>query len=328
MAAPFLSPDPRAVQPDPVMTNVMQDNSTQGGWLAPILCSVKEVPKDFVRWSKRDAQSLLTSLIDTLRTPGGRATLLSLPIKSWLTSVVQEDAVRVEYTEEDVNNSVSPEYPRIDAALKILNVLQFATENRVGTLMTSCTHAFAAAGIWAGSTGRIAADLEKAKATVVQNCGFEPNYIRVPRLKWGAIISCDEILKNPSFFYNPLYAALDAGASYPPEFSGLKLLMGVVRKDTTPTGSLTPGFVWDQGALGTTIHIGYSPTLQGERWDGAGQAYAQQFENQLDGAAYAAREYPSPHYVEDKTTIVTGNVRRSAPETMNPECVVQITSIA
>jgi hypothetical protein len=70
MATPLVNPDSRTVQPDPILTNLMQDASAQGGWFAPVGIPVKQVAKDYVRWGKQDSQSLLSNFFETLLFPG------------------------------------------------------------------------------------------------------------------------------------------------------------------------------------------------------------------------------------------------------------------
>ena len=117
------------------------------------------------------------------------------------------------------------------------------------------------------------------------------------------------------------------GLGYPKTFMGLRLLIGGARRDYTASGSLTPVFVWDQGNLANTVHVGYSPFLDGGEWDGQSQTFAGQFENQINGTAFEAAEYLDPYYQENGIHIVHGNFRRSAPQVFNPGCVFAITSI-
>lgn len=320
-----LGPTARITQPDPVLSNVMQDNSRTGGWFSPILCSAKPIAKDYARWSTQDSKALLTNFMETLRAPGARANLIPQAIKSWATSVVSEDAVRSEYTAEDVANSVSPEVPRMNAAMKIQNVLMFALELRVATLYAPANvdadSKTAVSNVWSGSSSRIAYDVERAKEKVALGCGSEANYIRIPRGKWAGIIDSDEVKKNPSGFYNALLAGI------PQEFMGLKLLMAGPRYDSTFSGAFSPTWLWDDTTLelDDTIHVGFSPTIAGQSWSGEGNAYAGQFENQLNGVAFQAQEYPDPYGPETGKMIVFGNVRRSLPEVMNTKALFALT---
>ncbi len=324
-------PNQRALSPDPLLTNVMVDQSNNGGWKAPLLCPVKAVGKDYVRWGKRDAKTLLSNLMDTLRTPGARANLLTRPVTTWLTSIVSEDAVRVEYTEEDVANAVSSISPRLDSALKILNVLQYAQELRVAQLYDpagfAAANKTAAGGAWATTTSKSLSDIENAKAIVAERSGLEANYIRIPRKKIPGWLASDEISKNVQGVYSELMRGVISGGGVPASILGLTIVVGTARQDTTPTGALTPGFVWDQGNLASTAHVGYSPVLNGGSWSGDAPAFIGQFENQINGTAYAANEYLSPYFQEDGVHIVHGNVRRSLPEVFNAELCFAITSI-
>lgn len=327
----------RLIQPDPILTNIMQDNSAQGGWLSPILCPVKAVPKDYVRYATQDAKTLLTNFAATMRAPGGRANLLPRPIKAWLTAAVTEDAVRVEYTQEDVENSMSPEEPAANAAMKILNALQYAIEVRTATLFdpdganfTADVNKAACTGAWATTTARMMKDITHASIQILKNTGNQPNYIRIPAGKWAGILDSDEFKANASGFFNSwLAGAISKPGMFPDTFMNLKLLIGAPRYDATLTGALSPAFVWDDSSinLNDTVHVGYSPTLNGQAWSGEGNTFCAQFENQLDGSAFEARSYESPYFVEDHTTIVTGNVRRSDPAVFNVNSVFAITGI-
>lgn len=332
MAYDYRNPGKLAVQPDPILTSVVSDSSRNGGWLADILAPVKAVPKDYVRWRKQDTQSLLHDLLETIRRPGGRALLVSRPIQSWLTSSIVEDAVRSEYTDEDLRNSISPEEPRMNAALKVANVLRFAIEHKVAAIYDPSTFAAAnkqaASGLWAGSTCESLYDVEYAKTVVAERGGVEPNFIRIPRKKWAGFVNSDEVKKNPQLIFGAFMGQVLSGG-VPPSLYGLRLLIGTPRYDSLPTGTLTPAFLWDSSTynLDDTVHVGYSPSLNAESWDGMAPTFAGQFENQVDGSAFEATEYQSPTYVEDKTTIVVGNVRRSPAEVFNAELCFAITGI-
>lgn len=324
------SPNARSIQPDPVMTNVMQDNSGLGGWLAPILCPVKTVSKDYIRWAKQDSKTLLQAFERTLSAPGARAMLLNQPVKTWFTSVVQEDAVRVEYTVDDIMNSSSPEVPRVNGAKKMLNVLQYMIEALVAALYDPSTFAAAnkaaAGGAWATTTCTALADVETAKAVVAERAGVEPNYIRIPRKKWAGLIASDAISKNVQGIFAQMIAeSITFGR--PNTFLGLKLLMSTARRDATYTGALTPGFIWDQGNHATTAIVGYSPTLDGQEWNGEDQTLAMQFQNNLNGTPFDPVEYPDPNFPETKKYIATSSIRRSVPEVLNPEVAYAITGI-
>lgn len=319
MATPYLNPASRTVQPDPILTNLMQDNSKSGDWFAPVICSVKQVAKDYVRWGKQDSQSLLSNLYETLRAQGSRYNLLPRGTIEWVTSSIVEDAVRVEYQEEDIRNSVSPEEPRQNAAMKILNVLQFATEQRVATLLATATRTAAAAAAWSGAAGSIQADIEKAKLAVLKNSGMPANGIEIDPSKVPGMFASTEI--KALQIYNP-NNVLSAGG-FQPNLFGLKVFAPGTRIDSAPTGAFTPAFVWADA----TAYVFYSPTLSGGNWSGDGQAFSVQFENQMNGSAFEARERLDADYEENLTHIVFGNVRRSLPEVFNNEVVFKITGI-
>lgn len=332
MAYDYRNPGKLANQPDPVLTNAVSSVAATGGWLADILAPVKPVPKDYVRWRREDAQSLLNDLLETVRKPGGRALLISRPTATWLTSSIVEDAVRAEYTEEDVKNSLSPEEPRMNCSAKVGNVLRFAIENKVASLYDPSTFAAAnttgAAGLWAGSTCKALDDVEYAKAVVAELAGIEPNFIRIPRKKWAGFVGSDHVSKNAQGIFGGLMAQVLAGG-FPMSLFGLKLLIGTPRHDSAPTGTLTPAFLWDSTTynLDDTVHVGYSPSLAAQPWNGTDPTFAAQFENQIDGTAFEAGEYPSPNYPEDKTTIVYGSVRRSPAEVVTAALCFAITGI-
>jgi len=323
-------PNQRQLNPDPLLTNVLVENANVGGWLGPMLSAIKPVGRDFVRYGKKDTKTLLSNFRSTLRAPGSRANLLPRTVIEWLTSLVTEDAVRVEYTEEDVAEAVSVAQPRVDAARQIANILMFGQELAVAELFKPAAFAAAnktaASGLWAGSTAKSLYDVESAKAVVAERSGVEPNYIRIPRKKIAAWIGSDEIQKNPQGVYSEMMRGVLAGG-LPQTFLGLKILIGTVRNDTTATGALSPSFIWDRDTLANTVHVGYSPTLAGGAWDGDSPAFVGQFENQMRGTAFAANEYLSPHFQEDGVHIVHGNVRRSAPQVFNAELCFAITGV-
>lgn len=330
-------PNQRQLNPDPLLTNVVVENANLGGWLARYLSAVKPVGRDFVRWGKKDSKLLLSNFRSTLRSPGQRANLLPRPVMEWLTSLVTEDAVRVEYTEEDVAEAVSSTQPRVDSARQIANILMFGQELAVANLFLPAAFAAAnktaATGAWAGATCKSVYDVEAAKAIVGERGGVEANYLRIPRKKIPGWIASDEIQKNPQGVFSELMRDVVRGG-LPKKFLGLHVLVGTVRNDTTATGALSPSFIWDRDTLANTVHVGYSPALppagtDGEpiAWNGDTPAFVGQFENQMRGTAFAANEYLDPHFQENGVHIVHGNVRRSAPEVFNAELCFAITGV-
>lgn len=321
------------LQPDPVLTNVVADSSRQGGWLAPKLCAVKPVPKDYVRWKKITAKTLLSTFTGLLRAPGARANLVEQAAYTWATSVISEDAVRIEYTEEDVRNSMNPMEPRLTAAKKIGNLLMYAQEQLVAAKFDPAVipagQKDTVSAQWNGSGTKIVYDVERMKALHVKLTGVEPNYIRLPRLKVAGMLSSDEIQKNPYGMFSEMLQSAYANGGVPGRFLGLTVLCGTGRWDSAPTGAFSTSFVWDDStySLDDTVHIGYSPVLNGGAWDGEAPTYLGQFENQMMGTAFAVNEYLDPHYQENGVHIVHGNVRRSAPEAINGDLIVALTGV-
>jgi hypothetical protein len=320
MATALLNPNSLAVQPDPVLTNLMQDNSKQGGWIAPLFCPVKQVAKDYVRWGKQDSQSLLANLYATIRTQGARYNLIPRGTLTWMTSQVQEDAVRSEYQEEDIVNSISPLEPAMNAAMKILNVLQYATEARVQALAAAATFTDAADAAWSGAAGSVQSDIQSAKLAVLKNSGMAANFISIDPTKIPFALASTE-LKNLQIF---THSDLLTNGGYPAMLFGLRLFTPGARYDTTPTGTFTPAFAWQDGFA----YVGYSPNLALDAyWSGDGQSFATQFENQINGSAFECRTRLDPDYEENLTHIVYGNVRRSLPEVFNNNVLFRITGI-
>lgn len=325
-------PNGEILQPDPVITGIMVDRSNLGGWIGEKLCAVKPVPKDFVRWAKRNVKGLLSNMMETFRAPGARANLIDRPTLEWLTSIIQEDAVRAEFNEEDIRNSVLSIEPRVSAVTTVLNVLKFAFELRVGQLYDptawDAAQKLAASAPWNGAGSKILYDFRKAQEKFALNNGFEANFIRIPRGKLAGIYGSDEFQKTPNGTYVPMTQAYAADASgIPSNFFGLPLIVGTVRHDDTPTGPLTPALVWDKGALGSSAQLGYSPTLGGGTWDGVSPTFAACFENQINGSAFVGDEYLDPNFRENGVHIVHSNFRRSLPELINETAVIAITGI-
>lgn len=326
-------PNSSLLQPDPVLTNVVADSTKQGGWLAPRVCGVKLVPKDSVRWKKIDAKSMLSTFYSTLRTPGARANLVKQATYDWAVSVVEENAVRLEYTEEDVRQSMNPMEPRTNAAKKGGNILMYAQELLVATAFNPdnmpAANLSPSEADWNGSGTKIVNDVETAKALHVKLSGVEPNFIRIPRLKLPGMLSCDEIAKNVQGLFADFFRSASANGGIPTSFLGLQVVVGTTRWDSTPTGIFTPSMLWDNSTLklNDTVHVGYSPVLNGGAWNGEDPIYLGQFENQIMGTAFAFNEYLDPYYQENGVHIVHGNVRRSAPEAINTNTLIAITGI-
>ena len=302
MATNWNNPDVRTVQPDPVLTNLVQDNSKQGDWFAPVIVSVRQVAKDYVRWAKQDSQSLLSNLFETLRTQGSRYNLIPRPILQWATSSILDNAVRVEFQDEDISNSISPLEPAANAAMKVLNVLQYASEAAAAALAATATKTAAAGLAWSGAAGSIQADVGAAKLAILKNSGMPANFIEIDPTKVPGMLATTEVKNMQVFTQSDL---LTRGGS-PATLFGLRLFAPGARNDTAPTGTFTPAFAWADG----NAYVGYSPTLDGGYWSGDGQAFGMQFENMLNGAAFEVRRRLDPNYEENLTHIVYGNVRR------------------
>lgn len=324
----------RIRRPDPILTNVMIDESKQGGWIGSQLCAIKPVASDYVRYGQEDSKSLLSNFHKTARAAGTRYNLLPRPVREWFTAQVDEDALRAEYTDEDVELSISPEEPRVNCARKIGNALAYVFEYSVASLYDPSTFDSAnkdsAGASWSGSASKIVEDVEKAKLVVLRLTGMMPNFIRIPIGKMPGIITCDEFRNNEQGVFLPLVQHWMNGEFNVP-FLGLKPVFGVGRWDSTsPGGAFTPTFVWDDPTLhlDNTVHIGYSPTLNGGNWSGDQQAFIGCFETRLPNEpGMSAAEYKDPYYNENHTHIVYGNARRSAPQVFNPDLCFAITGI-
>jgi hypothetical protein len=204
--------------------------------------------------------------------------------------------------------------------MKILNVLQFATEQRVQALYHAAGNTDSADSTWTGAAGSIQSDIEAAKLAVLKASGLPANFIVVAPSKVPGMLASTEI-KNLSIF---THSDMLANGGYPPTVFGLKLFVPGARFDTVPTGTFTPAFVWDTDA---EAYVGYSPTLSGGLWSGDGQAFATQFENSINGSAFEVRQRLDANYEENLTHIAYGNVRRSLPEVFNTNVLFRITSI-
>lgn len=325
----MFGPNARITQPDPILTQCVQDQSDTGGWLFGRLCANTPTTKDYVRWFKKDAKTLGAQFADTRRSPGGMPNLVKRPKGTWATSDVGEDALRIEIEQEAVDNAGNPAEPFLDAALKIGNALQYALDKRVAALydpsashFTTDVNKIAASGLWATTTSKMRYDVERAKALVKGGA----NFIRVPRGKWPGILDADEIKANHSGFYNPLL--LDSMTGYPMTFMGLVLVIGTARVDVTYTGAYTPSDVWDDATLNLddTVHVGYSPTLGGQNLI-AGDSFARTFGNQKGGSDFEVMQRPDNDFDMNPIHHVWSRFRRSDPEIVNPRLVVAITGI-
>jgi hypothetical protein len=208
----------------------------------------------------------------------------------------------------------------MDASMKILNVLQFATEIRAQALMHAAANTDAADAAWSGAAGTIQGDIGVAKTAVKKACGFPANGIMIPPSKLEGMLASTEV-KNLRVFTE---GGLLEKSGFPLSIFGLKLFSPGSRIDTVPTGTFTPGFVWDTDL---EAFVFYSPTLNGGYWSGTGQAFGTQFENQLNGSAFEIKQRLDADYEENLIHIAYGNVRRSAPEAFNPACGYRITGI-
>ena len=326
MAAQILTGGPaaRVTQPDPVLTNTAADSSQNGGWIGDMAAPVHPVIKDYVRHAEKDSQTLLSTLSETIRNPGSRYNKLPRPVKTWLTSVIVENAVRVEVPQEDIDNAVSPEEPLLDAAQIIQNVLKFAIENYVFELFQPAnfgsTQKTASPSLWKGTGTNIEELIEGAKVAVRKNSGQNANTIIIPPSKWPLVWASAEI-KNLNWGYT--HADLAGNGGLPPTVFGLKLVVPGVRTDSAPTGTFTPAFVWDDD----DVRIFYTPSPNGEEWNGSDPTLMGQYENQKNGTAFEVRHRLSADYEEDGLHIVFGNIRRSLAEFFNKNLGFLITGI-
>lgn len=319
------------LQPDPILTNILADSSAGGGWLHERIAAVRPTVKDYVRFGVQDAKTLLGSFDRTLRSPGARANLASLPVLAWVLKAVSEQAIRVEYTQEDVNNSISPLQPKVNAARRVGNILNYAEEAAVAALLDPANmdsaHKTAAAFAWTGSTSKIVQDVQGAKTAFTKLSGVQPNFLRIPAGKLAGIMASTEVASNASGAFAALFQRWIAAGTID-AFMGLTVLVGGARQDlTAPSAALTPTFLWDAGNLGTSVQLGYSPVLGGGSWGGDGPAAVVQFENQLNGTAFEAYTYQSPYFQENGVYIVHGNFRRTDPFVANADLLYSITGV-
>lgn len=324
MAASLSGPGSLAIQPDPVLTNVMADSSLQGGWAQDIMAPVKAVVKDFVRYGKRDTQSLLGALIDTVRTPGALPNKLNRAITQWLTAVIGEQALRVEVPQEDIDNSPSPEMPLMDAGVMIQNGLRMGIESLCLALMNAADtitwptsgaqiRQSAAAAPWRGSGTQIQKECGDVRIACRKNGGLAPNTVLISPNRWPGVWASDEVQKAIGAGFREDVLAMNGGL--PPSFFGYKLLVPGARTDTVPTGTFTPAFVWDDDYA----RFFCTPSPNGEPWNGADPTAFGQYENQKNGTAFEGRTMLDPLNAMNGITHVWGNVRRSAPIAFNPD---------
>jgi len=318
----MIGPNLSELLPDPVLTNVATDTWKNGGWVADRLAPVKRVPKDKYRWATWDA-SVLDVTYEAVRSPGARANMVPRPAKTWSEGVIKESALRVEYSQEDIDNSISPDEPRVTGTQRIVNALQYLVEKAIHTKYLASGFAAgnkeAAAAHWHESTTYIQSDIEDAKMKFFKRTGIEANYLLMPRHIWPIFAASSEI-KTLRVYTEP--GLLAKGLPEGPIF-GLQLIVPGARYDTLPTGTYTPAFVWTDN----DVWIGYSPTLNGGTWDGVAPCAFGQFEATLLGESpFAVREYQSPYFAEDKTYIITADFRRTA-ETINAEYAYAITAV-
>lgn len=337
MAASIVGPSNRDLQPDPIITNAMTEAAANGGWIADNIAPVKSVLKDYVRYGVRDAQTLLSALVEAMRAPGEMPNRLSRPITAWLTALIEEQALRVEIPREDFENSPSPEMPLMDAGVMIQNGLRAAIESLVKALLDPTdTTSFpltgakirqvSAAAPWTGSGTQIELSINQARIRALKNGGVAPNVIVIPPEVWPAVWATDEVQKAIGAGYRQ--DGLDRNGGLPPMFFGLIPLVPGMRTDTVPTGTFTPAFVWGAEADGSfTARLLYTPSPQGQAWNGSDPTALGQFENQTNGTAFEARQMPDPYYEMNGLTQVFGNVRRSAPKALNLDLAQLITNI-
>jgi len=310
-------PNLNELLPDAVLTNVATNLWANGGFAADRLAGVKQVPKDRYKFSTWD-KSVLQHLFNTFRAPGDRANAIPRPAKAYTEGLIKENAIRAEYTQEDVDNSLTPDEPRVTATARIVNALQFVVENLVHDKYLVAGLAAAnktqAAAKWDAATTSIRKDVEKAKETFYKRTGIEPNYILMPRHVWTAFIISKEITDLRIYTEN-MFRGQD-GRDVLPVF-GLQPIVPGMRYDSAPSGTYTPAFVWGDN----DVWIGYSPAVNGGGWDGTAPTFLGQFEATLTGqSAFAVKEYQSPFFAEDKTFIITSDFRRTV-ETINAEFV-------
>lgn len=310
------------IMPDPVLTNVAANVWGGGGWIADLIAPVKQVPKDkykFATWDK----SVLDTRFEALRAPGARANMVPRPVKAYTEGLVKESSLRAEYTQEDIDNAISPDEPRITGTTRIINSLQYVVESRIHNRYLSsglpAANKTAAGALWTAGTTYIQKDIENAKLAFHKRSGIEANYLLIPRAVWPTFVYSPEIKGLRVYTESGL---MTKGLPDTPVF-GLQLIVPGMRYDTAPTGTYTPAYVWND----VDIWIGYSPALAGGGWSGDAPVFCGQFEARLTGdTPFAVREYQSPFFLEDRTYIITTDFRRQ-DEVVNPELVYAVTGV-
>jgi hypothetical protein len=296
------------------------------------MAPVHPVLKDFFRYGKRDAQSLLGALIETTRTPGALPNKINLAITQWLTGLVHEQALRAELNQEDVDNNPSPEAPFMDAGVMITNGLRFGIEalclaltNPTDTANYPLTGAqirqFPAAAPWKGAGTNIKAECGRVRALMTKNGGIPANCVEIAPEFWPEVWASDEVQKDIGAGYRQ--DILDMNGGIPPRFYGYKLFVPGARTDTVPTGTFTPAFVWSDAVA----RFFYSPSPNGEVWNGQDPTAFGQYENQKNGTAFEGRRKEDPMFDMNGLWHVWGNVRRSAPIAFNYDHAFLVTDI-
>lgn len=324
MAATLTGPGTRAIQPDPVYSNVMADSSRQGGWIADIVCPVKPVVKDYVRHSRSDHQTLLADLEETLLAPGGLPNKIGRPITSWLTSIILDRALRAEVPYVDIDNSPSPEIEPSNAARKIANGLRAVIEKLVYTLFLPASfdaaHKEPAGAPWRGTGTSIEEEIGNADVEMIKNGGVPSNAIIIPPAKWPGFWASAEVRAARGFGFD--MEALARNGGLPSTVFGKRLYVPGSRTDTVPTGTFTPGMIWNDD----TARLFYTSSPDGQPYMDDAPNFGKQFENQTDGTAFEAFTQDDP-LVMRRMLHVWGSVRRSVPELSNVDHAFCITGI-
>lgn len=231
------------VAPDPILTNLVIEYGSGGGYIADDLFPIFMPLKEEGKYAKYNREELKQD-IETLRAIGAVAHQVDFDM-SYETCSCEERALMGLLADRIMNNASNPEALR-RRRVKILNAkIRLGVETRIKTLVNDETViANAVPGIkWDGSTPTIEQDIDAAKEEFVLACGMEPNRIVIPS-PVAKVVKRDPTIRELSKYTQ---SNLLVNGDLPPSIFNLKILIpGTIEDVSNPGTAENIARVWNQ----------------------------------------------------------------------------------
>ena len=233
------------VAPDPVLTEIVLEYGTGGGYAQDEILPTRTVARNsfkYMKWAMRDF--LQGSQFDSKRAPGATANRAINPSGEWLTGSVNERTLKDALPDEIMANAVNQADFEAAIVRKLTSSIKIEIEIEIeAELNNTTTHTDATPSVkWdASSAVVIEKNIDAAKEAFLKQCGFEPNVMILPP-------AVRQIVKRDSSIRALRKSTDDSlllNGDLPPTMFGLTLVTPGALEDTAnPGASASIARVW------------------------------------------------------------------------------------